>query len=123
LPPTLNIRSTTVAQQTPNVPVPANTDLAYEPALTIGELFANKATLKALIVAVVGALVAIGVNVPDGLADNVVTILNIVVPIVVALYGGAQLRAQAKAQAAKTREAVYAPATVKQLVDEAATNA
>ena len=106
---------------TTQIPIPTNPDMAEEPALTIGELFRDKAQLNAAIVASVVIIAMFGINVPADLSDKLTNALNVLVPLIAVIYGGFAAKKQAVTQAEATRKRVYAPATVADLVDTAST--
>jgi hypothetical protein len=91
------------------VTVPENEAMALEPALTIGSIFADKATMKTLIGAVFGVLVILGASVAPGLEDYFVTIITILVPAIGGILARRAMAQQARAQAEATRAAVYSP--------------
>jgi hypothetical protein len=92
-------------------------DLEKEPALAVGELFADKAKTKLLVTAVISVLVALGVNVAPGLDEQIVTILNTLVPLVLTVLGYQAMTVQAREQALDTRGLVYAPSTVERIAE------
>lgn len=103
---------------TPTIPIPADTDMALEPSRTIGDLFANKAQLRAAIVAVMALVVMFGINIPADFSDNLTNSLNVIVPLSLLVYSGYKSKTQAIAQARETRAAVYAPSTVADLLGQ-----
>jgi uncharacterized membrane protein (DUF4010 family) len=103
----------------PDIRVPADPDMAEEPALTIGELFANKAMVQPVVAAALAVMASITGWVAD---DEVVTNVTTLVTFAAIVWGviSAQITASRRAmqQAKQTREAVYAPETVASLVSQ-----
>lgn len=93
----------------------------HEPARAIGEIFANKAMLRTYVAAFVAIVSgALSVTISDAMIDSI----TLVAMFAAMAWGpiAAQLdhRKIAKAQAEETRDAVYSPATVKEIAREAA---
>lgn len=109
------------------VPVPRSEALATEPALTIGrevkDEYAGKDKVKLAVSSLFGLAVLYGVSVPEGVEGYVQTLVQLATPIGIGVYAWWQTnrtrKEQSDVQARKTREAVYAPATVNELVQEA----
>lgn len=102
----------------PAVLVPADPKMATEPAREVGKQFAGLATVKMFIGALIVLLATLGVVLPEGTPQALEDVITYGSPLAVAVYGWWQLRRQAKDQAEKTREAVFAPATVASMVAE-----
>lgn len=102
---------------TPVVVVPMDEEMAKEPALTIGQIFADKVMVKTLVSALAG-IVSLGfkVAVDDATVDNITTVVTLGSMVLAAFFAQWDARKRAQDQAAKTREAVYAPATVSAIV-------
>lgn len=94
--------------------------MATEPARTIGSAFADAATVKAFIGAVVAILVILGVQVAPGIEDQIVTIITVLVPVIAGFAARQTMANQATAQAERTREVVYSPASTARIAKEAA---
>jgi hypothetical protein len=110
----------------PTVPIPADTDMALEPAMTIGSIFANKAMLQPVIaagVAIISTTFKLTADDPSTLVDQITTIVMFLSMFWTAASAQWEARKRAFAQAETTREVVYAPQTVHTLVEEAATAA
>jgi hypothetical protein len=113
-------------EPTPLVVVPENQQLATEPARTVAvetkQAFAGKDDLKLALAAVFGLLAAAGINVAPSVPSNIETLVTVLVPFLVAGYARWQTertkRDQAATQGEATREAVYAPASVAQIVQD-----
>lgn len=101
---------------TPKVLVPANDKMAQEPARTIGEQFANSAYVKGLVLAAFAIVGAIAPHLVPQLTDSLATSISTIVVAIVTVIAAQQARATPKAQAEETRAAVYAPATVADIV-------
>lgn len=91
------------------VTVPDDPAMALEPSTTIGSIFADKAMLKTIIVALLGVVASFGVTVADGVADNVVTLVWALSTIITAAVAQQEASNRAKAQGQATRAAVYSP--------------
>lgn len=101
--------------------MPNTPNMEREPARTIGEIFADKVLLKPVIASMVALVAgAFNLTVEVAVVDNLTT----VVVFLAVVYGalGAQLdqKRLALEQAEETREAVYAPSTVKEIAASAA---
>lgn len=95
--------------------------MAHEPALTIGDMFKDKAMVKTIVAAVAGLVAAaFKVGVDDAMLDNVVTIIMFGAMALTPVFAQMEARKRSEEQAKATRDAVYAPATVADLVDDAA---
>lgn len=106
---------------TPHVPVPGNTDMAEEPAMTIGDIFANKTMIQPAIAALVAVISGLtGWIVADDVVSNLTYLVTFGAVIWTAVSAQATARRRAFDQARVTREAVYAPQTVADIVDDAA---
>lgn len=106
---------------TPHVPVPANTDMAEEPAMTIGDIFANKTLIQPMIAAAVALVSGItGYVAEDDLVSNITTLIAGLAILWTAVSAQMTAANRAREQARVTREAVYAPQTVADIVDDAA---
>lgn len=97
-------------------------DFDNEPALTIGDIFADKAMIKTYVTAILGIL-ATGTRfvADDALIDNIAIVVQLVAVIVTPFVAQYENGERAKAQAEVTREAVFAPATVAEIEAEAET--
>lgn len=101
----------------PTVVVPMNEQMAQEPARAIGEQFANSAYVKGLVLAAFAIVGAIAPHLVPQLTDSLATSISTIVVAIVTVVAAQQARATPKQQAEKTREAVYAPATVATIVN------
>lgn len=101
------------------VAVPDDDEMAMEPAVTIGKLFASKALLRTYIAALVGIVAGIlKVTVDDEFIDNLSTAVLFTWPFVMAAFAKLDQWMLAHAQAKRTREAVYAPETVRRIAEQ-----
>lgn len=97
----------------PPVDVPADPDLAEEPARTIGSIFADKVMIRTAVAALAGIVsFSFKLAIDDTMIDNITTFITFVAFAGAALFAQLDARNRAKAQAEETRDAVYAPATV-----------
>jgi hypothetical protein len=102
----------------PVVVVPANEAMAEEPAATIGGIFADKVMMRTFISALAGVIaMTFKVAVDDTTIDNITTIVTFGSFLLAAAFAQFDARKRALAQAAATRESVYAPATVARIVE------
>lgn len=107
--------------QGPQIAVPVDPVMAQEPAREIGDIFANKALVQPAIAAVVGVVaMTFKIAVDDALVDNLTTIVTFAAFVWAALAGQQEARDRAIAQAEQTRDVVYAPSTVADVVSDAA---
>lgn len=94
------------------VAVPEDENMAGEPAVTIGEIFQDKTMIKTYVAAALSLLAYVTGWVADGeVIENVTTLISGAGLLVTALMAQYEARQRARAQAAKTRDAVYSPAT------------
>jgi hypothetical protein len=101
---------------TPAVVVPMNEDMATEPAVTLGQKFSDATFVKALIGA---AFTIIGVVAPHlitKLDDNLANAISTAVVLLASVVVAQQAKSVPKQQAAQTREAVYSPSSVADIV-------
>jgi hypothetical protein len=100
--------------------LPDEPGMATEPAVTIGEVFANKAVIQPAIAAVVSIAAGIFKFTADtsDLVDQLTTLVLFLGIVWGALSAQWEARRRAKEQALVTREAVYAPATVEAIAHE-----
>lgn len=92
-----------------------------EPALTIGEVFASKQLLRTYVAAAVAIIAGVfNMTIGDAMIDNITTIIMFAAMIYAPIAAKREQANLAKEQAVETREAVYAPATVKEIAREAA---
>ena len=101
--------------------MPNTPNMEREPAITIGEVFASKQMLRTYVAAAV-AIIAAGFNltVGDATVDNITTIIMFAAMVYAPIAAKREQAKLAEDQAAETRDAVFAPATVKRIVREAA---
>ena len=94
-------------------------DFEREPALTIGNIFANKAMIKTYVAAILG-IVATGTRfvADDALIENIATVVQLAAVILTPFVAQYENGERAEQQAKATREAVYAPETVQAIVEE-----
>lgn len=118
--------------ETPLVVVPANEQMATEPARAIAaetapqtiQQYSTVDRVKLLATAVIGLLAVVGVRVAPDLNQSVQDVITYGTPLAMMLYAWWQtertkrnaVEAQANRQAEETRAAVYAPATVAAIV-------
>lgn len=104
----------------PVVSVPVERDLANEPAVTIGGMFADKVMVKTIVTAAVG-VISLGAKfvVTDQQIEDIATIVTFIATIATMFMAQYEARQRAHAQASKTREAVYAPTTVAAIATQA----
>lgn len=107
--------------QGPVIDVPVNPKLATEPARTIGDLFADKTMIRPFIAAVI-AIVAVttGWVAADEVIDNLTTIVTTIAVVYGVWAAQRDASSRAREQAEMTRDVVYAPTTVHEVVREAA---
>lgn len=110
--------------------MPNTPNYEREPALTVGEIFANKALVRPIIAATVATIAGVvSLFIGDGTVitagDDVIENLTTLVMFGAIAYTPIAAKREqaklAKEQAEKTREKVYAPATVKRIARRAAT--
>lgn len=101
---------------TPALVEPVNDQMAAEPARTIGQQFANATFVKAVILAVFAIAGSIAPHLVPQLNEQMATSITTVVVAVAGLLVAQQARAVPRAQAEVTRDAVYAPKTVADIV-------
>lgn len=107
--------------QGPTIPVPTNDAMALEPAKTIGNMMADKAMIRPLIAAGVAIVAqAFRLTLDDALVDNITTIVTTLSVLYAAWSAQHEAAARAREQAEKTRAAVWAPASVADVVTDAA---
>src|SRR5690554_742001 len=100
---------------------PTIQDMQKEPALTIGEIFANKTLIKPAIAAVVAIIAGLfNLTLGDGTVDNITTVIMFAAMVYAPIAANREQAQLATDQAKETRSAVYSPATTKRLVDRAA---
>lgn len=106
----------------PMAGTPAPTpDMAQEPALTLGELFASKAMIKTYVAAILGLVATVlKFAVTDQMVDDIATVVQLVAIVAAPVMAQLENKQRALKQGEVTREAVYAPATVQRLVETAA---
>jgi hypothetical protein len=107
-----------MATNAPEILVPANEQMATEPAVTIGKQFADAAQVKALVLAAFTIIGVVAPHLVPTLDDTLATSISTIVAAVAGLIVAQQAKAVPTAQAAATREAVFAPATVAGMVAE-----
>jgi hypothetical protein len=96
-------------------------DLQTEPALTLGDIFANKALLKTYVAAAIGIIsLVLNRTVADATVEDITQIVYLASLFVTPFVAQFENGQRAKEQAAVTREAVYSPATTEALVRDAA---
>jgi uncharacterized membrane protein len=95
---------------------PVNDQMAAEPARTIGKQFADATFVKALILAAFAIVGSIAPHLVPQLNEQLATSITAVVVAVAGLLVAQQARAVPRAQAEVTRDAVYAPKTVADIV-------
>ena len=101
--------------------MPNTPNMEREPALTIGDIFAKKILIQPVIAAAVAIIAgALNLTVGDAMVDNLTTVVMFAAMIWAALGANREQKQLATKQAEETRVAVYAPATTKRLVREAA---
>ena len=92
-----------------------------EPALTIGEIFANKTLIRTVIASAVAIVAGLfKITVADGVVDDITTLVMFAAMFYAPFAAKREQAQLAKEQASETREAVYAPATVKEIAAKAA---
>lgn len=100
--------------------LPDDRDLAYEPARSIADMFADAKLVKTVIAALAGVLAALlKVTIDVEIVDQLTTIVLFIAPMITYLVANHEQSTLARKQGEKTRDVVYAPATVKRLVDRA----
>ena len=100
--------------------MPNTPNMDREPALTIGEIFSKKKLIQPAIAAAVAIIAGIfNLAIGDAMVDNLTTVVMFAAMIWAALGANREQKQLATKQAEETREAVYAPATTKRLVQEA----
>lgn len=104
-----------------NAPIdlPDDSRMAHEPALTIGQIFANKAMIKTYVAAIV-SLVSMSTTwvISDDQIGNIVEIISLIGIVVTAFMAQYEAKQRAQEQARQTRAVVYAPATVAKIADQ-----
>lgn len=99
-----------VQAETPSGP------LATEPAMTIGQLMANKVLLANVITAAIALIALTGFAVPASWDSNQIAAnISTVVPVISLLFMTANTYIRQLRQAKDTREAVFSPATMTKL--------
>lgn len=100
---------------------PTTQDMEKEPALTIGEIFANKTLIRTAIASAVAIVAGLfKITVADGVVDDITTLVMFVAMFYAPIAAKREQAQLAKEQAAETRSAVFSPATTKRLVARAA---
>jgi hypothetical protein len=102
--------------QQPAVVVPMNNDMATEPAQTIGKQFSDATFVKAIIGAAFTLVGVVAPHLVPKLDDNLANAISTIVVLLASALVAQQAKAVPKEQAAATRGAVYAPATVADIV-------
>lgn len=93
--------------------------MATEPALTIGEEFANKTMMRPYVAAAVAIVMQItNATIDDAMVDNITLLITLLAALYAAWEANRKKSELAKQQAEKTRAAVYAPATVAEIANE-----
>lgn len=100
------------------IPIPATPAMANEPARTIGSQHTTKQSLMYVIGAIIALLAILGVNVPDGVPQQIEILVTYGSPLALMAWAQVRTMVNARQQAEETRDAVYAPDTVADLVAE-----
>jgi hypothetical protein len=108
-----------MATTTPEILVPADPQMATEPAVTIGRQFADQTRVKALVLAAFTLIGLVAPHLVPELDDTLANAISTLVVLVASVIMAQQASAVPKAQAAVTREAVVSPATAAQAVTDA----
>lgn len=96
-------------------------DMATEPALTVGEIFADKAMIRPVVSAAVGIIAQVlNMTVSDDLTSNITLVVTFIAMAYTAYSAQTGKAESAREQAAATREVVYSPATVTAIAEAAA---
>lgn len=103
---------------TPTVIVPSSPAMASEPARTIGAAYAGRQDVRLFITTLFALAAAVGLHVASGVSDQVLILADLIIPVALMLYARWKLAQNARQQAEATRDAVYAPTTVADLVAE-----
>lgn len=104
--------------EAPKVIVPDSPALAQEPARTIGREFADAAYVRTLLLAVFAVTGALAPQLIPSLDDGLATSLSTIIVAVVGLVLARQAKVTPRQQGEATREAVYSPASVAEIVNE-----
>jgi hypothetical protein len=103
--------------QPPAVVVPMNDAMAEEPARTIGQMFADKKLVSTFVSAVVGIIsLTFGLVIDVQIVDYTTTVVTLAAMAATAWTAQRAASRRAINQAETTRAAVYAPATVANIV-------
>lgn len=101
--------------------MPNTPNYEREPALTIGEIFANKTLIRPAIAAAVAIIAGLfSLTVADSMVDNITTVIMFAAMIYTPFAAKREQANLAKEQAKETREKVFAPSTVKEIARESA---
>ena len=101
----------------PTVLVPENSKMATEPAMTIGKVFADKKLIQPAVAAAVALIASLtGWAADSDVVTNLTTLITFASVVWSITTAQLAVKSRAMAQAAETREAVYAPETVAQIV-------
>ena len=96
--------------------VPMNEKMATEPARTIGQQFSDATFVKALIGAGFTIVGVVAPHLVPRLDDNLANAISTVVVLLASVLVAQQAKAVPKQQATETREAVYSPQSVADIV-------
>lgn len=101
--------------------MPNTPNYEREPALTIGEIFANKTLIRPAIAAAVAIAAGLfNLTIGNETVDNLTTVVMFAAMLYAPIAANREQKNLATEQAKETREKVYAPATVKRIARESA---
>ncbi len=101
--------------------MPNTPNYEREPALTIGEIFANKTLIRPAIAAAVAIIAGLfNLAVGDSTVDNITTVVMFAAMLYAPIAANREQKDLATEQAKETREKVFAPSTVKEIARESA---
>jgi hypothetical protein len=101
----------------PVIQLSGNPEYDEEPALTIGEAFSNAAYIKSLVAAVVVVIGGVAPNLVSGMDQDWQSALSVIIGAIGLIYMVWKAKRVPQDQAAVTRDAVFSPATVQDLIE------